>query len=75
MDKNEEKFYKNLGKRIVYLRLKAGYKNQESFAYDAGIARGQYTRYELGTNMKINNLYKIIKAHKMSWNDFFSEGF
>lgn len=75
MDKNEEKFYKNLGKRITQLRLKAGYNNQESFAHDAGISRGQYTRYELGTNMKLNNLYKIIKQHKMTWEEFFSEGF
>ena len=60
MDKDEEKFYKNIGKRITQLRIKAGYKNQESFAHDAGISRGQYTRYKVGSNMKLNNLLKII---------------
>ena len=75
MDKDEEKFYKSIGKRITELRIKAGYTNQESFAHDIEIARGQYTRYELGTNMKLNNLFKIIKAHKMTREEFFSEGF
>lgn len=71
----EEEFFKNVGKRLAELRKKAGYTNQEEFAYEAGIARGQYSRYEVGTNITLGSLYKILKFHKISAKEFFSEGF
>jgi len=75
MDKAEELLYKKIGMRITDLRKKAGYTNQESFAHEVGIARGQYTRYEVGANMKLSSLYKILKFHKLSIKEFFEEGF
>jgi transcriptional regulator with XRE-family HTH domain len=75
MDKFDEKFYKNLGKRITQLRKKAGYSSQEAFAYEVGISRGQYYKYELGINMEITSLLKIIKFHKIPIKEFFGEGF
>lgn len=75
MKKDEELLYKRIGKRITDLRKKAGYTNQEAFAYDVGIARGQYTRYEVGSNMKLSSLHKILKFHKLTIYEFFDEGF
>jgi transcriptional regulator with XRE-family HTH domain len=75
MDKLDERFYKKLGERITDLRKKAGYKNQEAFAHDVGISRGQYYKYELGTNMELTSLLKIMKFHKMTAKEFFGEGF
>lgn len=74
-EKELEEFYKKVGKRLAELRKKAGYSNQETFAYEAGIARGQYSRYEVGANITLETIYKILKFHKVSFEDFFKEGF
>ena len=55
------------------LRKAAGYNNQESFAHDAGIARGQYGRYENGSNITVQTLFKILKFHKISFEEFFKK--
>ena len=72
---NERELYSLLGKRITELRKNAGYSSQETFAYDANIPRALYGRYEKGSNLTINSLYRILKFHKISFKDFFKEGF
>ncbi len=74
-EKSETAILTLIGKRIKFLRIKAGYSNQESFAYDAGIPRAQYGRYERGVNITIANLFKITEAHQITLKEFFSEGF
>lgn len=71
----EAKLFKKIGERLIYLRKKAGYTSQETFAYDAEIPRALYGRYEKGTNLTIVSLYKIVKFHGMSLEEFFSNGF
>lgn len=73
--KHKEDFILKIGKRIKELRIKAGYTNQENFAYDAGIPRAQYGRYERGVNITIMSLQKIAQTHKITLEEFFSEGF
>ena len=68
-------FLKKLGARIKALRLKAGYTSQEVFAYECKIPRIQYSKYERGSNLTFLSLEKIVRFHKISWKDFFSEGF
>jgi transcriptional regulator with XRE-family HTH domain len=75
MTKEEEKLLRLMGKRIRELRIAKGYTSQESFAYDANIPRAQYGRYEAGSNITILSLSKIIQFHKISLEEFFSEGF
>lgn len=75
MTKEEEKLLRQMGKRIKDLRVKAKYTSQEAFAYDAGIPRAQYGRYEAGSNITLLSLSKIIKFHKITLSQFFSEGF
>ena len=64
-----------MGKRIRDLRIKAGFKSQEAFAYEANIPRAQYGRYEAGTNITLLSLNKIIRFHKLSLEEFFKNGF
>lgn len=75
MTKEEELLVKLIGKRVRELRIKAGFKSQEAFAYEANIPRAQYGRYETGTNITLISLHKILKFHKISLEEFFSEGF
>ena len=70
----EKEVLKSLGVRIKDLRIKAGFHSQETFSYACGIPRAQYARYEKGSNITILSLQKIIKFHKLGWEDFFSEG-
>ena len=61
--------------RLKELRLKKGYSNYENFAYEIGIARAQYGRYEKGEDLRYSTLIKIIKALGITPKEFFSEGF
>jgi len=73
MDKKEE--INKLANRIKLLRLKKGYSSYENFAFDKGIPRAQYGRYETGTDIQYTSLLKLAKAFEMSLEEFFSEGF
>jgi transcriptional regulator with XRE-family HTH domain len=71
----QEEDLKKLGERIRSLRIKKGYNNYESFAYEHDIARAQYGKYEKGENITYTSLLRVIKALDLSVKDFFSEGF
>lgn len=77
MSKSEskEKNLKQLGERIKSLRLQKGYSNYENFAYDHGIPRAQYGRYEQGQDLRYSSLLKLVNAFDMTLEEFFSEGF
>jgi transcriptional regulator with XRE-family HTH domain len=64
-----------LGKRIRELRIQKGFSNYEHFAYEIGVSRSQYGKYELGHNLTFLTLLKILKGLDVSLEDFFSEGF
>ena len=66
---------KNLGTRIKALRKKKGYSNYEFFAYENGISRSQYGKYEQGSDMQFSSLVRLIEMHGMTVKEFFSEGF
>ena len=73
--KHTDEYLHNLGQRIKAFRKKAGYTSSEKFAYDKGINRSQYGKYEVGINMRYKTLMKIIKALDTTPAEFFSEGF
>ena len=64
-----------LAKRIKSLRIQKGYKSYENFAFDHGIPRPQYGRYETGTDIRYKSLLKIAQAFDMTLEELFSEGF
>jgi len=72
---NIDPYLKKLGTRLKQLRIKKGYTNYEYFAYENGIGRAQYGKYETGGNIRFDTLVKIIKIHGLTLKDFFSEGF
>lgn len=71
----DKEILKNLGNRIKTLRIKAGYSSQETFSYECKVPRAQYARYEKGSNITFLSLQKIVKFHKLTWKEFFREGF
>jgi transcriptional regulator with XRE-family HTH domain len=75
MDSLEEKWLNNLGHRLKYFRKLKGYSNYEHLAYDVGISRSQYGKYENGGNIKFTTLCKILNHLGVSLKDFFSDGF
>ena len=64
-----------LADRIKQLRKEKGYKSSEAFAYDHGIPRAQYARYEKSTDMRFTSLYRLAKVYGMTLEEFFSKGF
>ena len=68
-------FIQKLSKRIKQLRIDKGYSSYEYFAYDHGISRSQYGRYEKGVDLRVSSLIKLIEAFELTPSDFFKEGF
>jgi transcriptional regulator with XRE-family HTH domain len=74
-NKDEIKLLGKLATRIKTLRIQKGFSNYEHFANESGISRTQYGKYEVGENLKILTLVKILKTMNISLKEFFSEGF
>lgn len=71
---NEAKELKKIGERLEKLRVKKGYGSYESFAINNGLSRMQYWRIEKGkTNLTFRSLIVLLKIHKISLTDFFSD--
>lgn len=66
---------KQLGHRLRFYRKEKGYSNYEHLAYDLGISRSQYGKYENGGNIKFSTLCKILDHLDVSLEEFFNEGF
>lgn len=60
-----------IAERIKELRIKKGYSSYEVFAYENGINRSQYGKYEKGENMRIESLLKVIQALGVTPSEFF----
>lgn len=71
MEDMDKIFLKKIGEQLKFYRKKAGYSNYEYFAYENNISRPQYGKYEAGANIQLNTLYKILKALKVSPEEFF----
>lgn len=69
--KAEKQYLKQIGDRLKHFRKKAGYTNYEYFAYENGISRPQYGKYEAGANIQIDTLIKILEAMDVSLEEFF----
>lgn len=62
-----------LGARIKALRIKAGYASYETFAYEHGLPRAQYGRYEQGKDLRFSSLVKVVAAFGMTMQEFFEQ--
>ncbi len=70
-----EEMRMRLGERIKTIRIAKGYSNYENFAFDKGIPRAQFGRYEQGQDLRFTSLVKLVQAFDMTLEEFFSEGF
>jgi len=75
IDTDTQDFLERIGKRMVALRKKKGYKNHEIFAYENKIPRAQYGRYEHGQDLQMSSFKKVLKGFGVTAKEFFSEGF
>lgn len=75
MSPKEEKKLKQLAERLKYYRKLKGYTNYEHLAYDVGISRTQYGKYEAGGNLKFTTLCKILQFLDVPLKEFFNDGF
>ncbi|MGN7787052.1 helix-turn-helix domain-containing protein [Niabella sp. 22666] len=68
-----DEFLLEVGNKLRSYRQKAGYTSYEQFAFDKGIGRAQYGKYEKGTeDMRLSSLFKILDALGVTWEEFFN---
>ena len=61
----------SIGERIKSLRINAGYKSYEVFAWENNLSRIQYWKMEKGTNCTLKSLDKVLKVHNLTYKEFF----
>ncbi len=61
----------SIGQRLKSLRLDAGYKSYEVFAWENNLSRIQYWKMEKGTNCTLKSLFKVLKIHNLTYKEFF----
>ena len=71
--KEVDQTLRQIGNQLRELRKEVGYKSHENFAYEIGVGRAQYGRYENGSDMRLSSLIRLIKAHEISLSDFFKD--
>lgn len=61
----------SIGEKIKFLRINAGYKSYEVFAWENNLSRIQYWKMEKGTNCTLKSLHKVLSIHKLTYKEFF----
>lgn len=61
----------SIGQRLKSLRIDAGYKSYEVFAWENDLSRIQYWKMEKGTNCTLKSLFKVLKVHNLTYKEFF----
>ena len=75
INQNPNQLLKKIGNKLARKRKELGYKNSDTFAYDKGLNRSQYGKYEAGSqNLRFSSLVKIINAQGTTVEDFFGQG-
>jgi hypothetical protein len=65
----------NIGKELKRLRVNAGYKSYEVFAWDNKISHIQYWKTEKGTNCTLKSLKRVLDIHDVRMDTFFNSLF
>lgn len=60
-----------IGEKIKFLRINAGYKSYEVFAWENNLSRIQYWKMEKGTNCTLKSLHKVLSIHNLTYKEFF----
>ena len=67
---NQKQQLLKVGERLKDLRIQKGYTSYETFAFDHGLNRANYGRYEKGANLRVATLIKILECHNLSLDEF-----
>ena len=70
---NQKAQLSKIGEKLKALRIRKGYTNYEIFAFENGLNRANYGRYENGYNLRLDTLIKILECHNMTLEEFFKE--
>ena len=62
-----------IGTGLKKLRKDRGYSNYHKLAYDMNMTHSQYGAYEVGKNMNILTLLKILDFHKITLKEFVNQ--
>lgn len=66
---------KKVGAKLKRIRKELGYGNSDDFAYDHGINRSQYGKYEAGSqDLRLSTLVRILNAMGLTLEEFFGDG-
>lgn len=68
-----DEMLKKIGKRVKELRVNAGYRSHEQFAFDNNIQPKQIWRWESGYDFKVSSLIRITNIHSITLEEFFED--
>jgi transcriptional regulator with XRE-family HTH domain len=70
---DQQEFIEKISSKIRRLRQEAGYSSHETFAFEHGIDRTQWSKMERGIDMKISTLHKALAALDITPAEFFKD--
>lgn len=75
VNQNPKDILRKIGKKMANTRKELGYTNSDDLAYDKGINRSQYGKYEAGgQDMRLSTLLKTINKLGLTIEEFFGQG-
>jgi transcriptional regulator with XRE-family HTH domain len=67
-----DRILESIGKLLIELRLRQGYKSYAAFAEAHNLPRIQYWRMEKGkANITLRSLHRVLAIHDLSMEDLF----
>ncbi len=65
---------KKIGERLRKIRKEKGYSSPDKFAYEHGINRSQYGKYEAGSeDLRLSSLIKVLHKLGITLSEFFKD--
>jgi hypothetical protein len=62
-----------IGAKLRRLRLAAGYKSYETFAFEHELSRVSYGKHEAGNNITMKSLLRLLDIHQLTLAQFFAD--
>jgi len=59
--------------KLRRLRLAAGYKSYETFAFEHELSRVSYGKHEAGSNITMKSLLRLLDIHQLTLAQFFAD--
>lgn len=59
--------------KLRRLRLAAGYKSYETFAFEHELSRVSYGKHEKGSNITMKSLLRLLDIHQLTPAQFFAD--